>query len=414
MATKAKKKNQNFGDRAVKTFTTLIAILAVLAICVIGYSIYFYNNSPPQTVSTTYADALAFAEDTTYVFEANVMTNKNKNGIEIAEFKANYYTDVLVPVTASAIKNVYSSGIQWKGKPQFNEPLTTNLFGWSSTWQITPQNAFMYNYTDGIGYAAVNALSPDDSWIIDYATSTPYEDLTGYEHNLARLVQRGTVRTGTGEFGWGLYYEQNIFAMIKAIMGAAYSMPVGTYVLQFDLSPFFTPMIYNQQTTQFDIASQTGDMYTFVNVLVNKSENGLAQANQSIFNSVGNNPTFAIAGVDKSAYWRDATHYTLTEEAFVFSPIAGSEFQYLGALKPAAITYLAAFSGTYIEISIDLDSALLANAQVIFAGLADDAFGDLKISKLTIGSDGPATFDLNGFRGNVIAGNDITLIGGAL
>lgn len=398
-----------------------IAVLILCSIALIGYNSYYWKYVAPTrtTISTAYVDNLKYVEDETYFMEVNYFSNALKNGAEVFEVRLNYYTDPeKVPEDEKVFKNVYSSGIQFIGKPAFktikrNEPGSWGFLklgdNHSYALELTGDNHKYYNTTNGKSYEAIAKLGEvgiNDKWIVDF------------DGTIALIEQRGfsTDNPRVGQNSFEHFYEYlDINSFIDALYKSVASLDNGLDVLQFDMSKWFKGYILDETGRKFETVSHGHQNWMFINVKVNKSSNGLLSASQSIFNMVNADSNYYFDGSTLSDYWKSKTVYTLVANDFDFISHNGSTTDYLARLKPAAINYLWSFNNLDINVIIDLDSKYLVDTNKKLVGFATNPYGILDIKQTTIKSKTLATFKVHEQLENAQLVNVIIeLIGGGI
>lgn len=372
MATKTKKKSVSFST----ILNATLVVMFIIAVLTIGCSLFLLSIAP-ETLQTLYVSgALTYAEedengDKPYPIEIKLYTNENENGIKCLEVKFNYYTDTTIPTTEDEYKNTYAQGFQMTDGSFFS--FRSTLGWWSSTWSTTPVNCYYYNTTNNVSFYAINALTPDDSWIVDYSIKSA--DGTT-QNNLVKLMQKGSVQTGTGALGWVGYTEQNIYMALHNMLLSAGSLNDGEWILQFDMSDYFTFKIYDSETGQFS-SDYTDETSVFVNIKVTKSSNGLVYASQSMFGAVEHDTNYSYVGITANEYWESYTVYTLSANDFSFA--INDDYLVVATLNEDVYSYISTFKRLYLIVYINLDD-------FGFDGLAEGAFHGLPINEVIITS----------------------------
>ena len=401
------KSSKTLSDKITAIVMTFIYILAVVSVGVIGYSLYYFLNDPPETTTTGYVDSLTYAPDETYPIEVSVYSNDKHNGIKVSELRLNYYTDTDIPTSDADIDNIkqdnnynnseiledlfkviYSSGIQFVDEVKFNKVEQTG--GWFEAamyWNMEPENAFFYNTTNGTSYDAINELDYLDKWIIDFG-----------EGVLGRIEQdKGNVVVD--KVVWSLrYMRYDIMLFIQDVFQSVESLDYGKQVLMFDLSDYFTFRIFSTEDMKFHVP-ETDDLNLFVNILVNKSENGMINSSQSLFGCVSNNSNWSYDHVDSEDYWTSHTAINLSQADFAVSDS-------LLSLDSSAIDYYSTFDPEILDITVYIDLT-----QTTGTGVTLDAFGDLLVDRIVVSSNYPTTFTYYNLPENcvIVANDNVTL-----
>lgn len=399
-----------------KALSVLLVILLVLdffAVGIIGYTIYYYQHNPPTTTAVGKVDALTYDPEGKYAMELNIFTNDKKNGLAVNEFRVNYYTDTLIPETdagkaditnsntdstgnvsttgiiADCFKETYTQGIQFVGEPQFRiEQTDAGLFSFRYNLQVYPQNASFYNTTNGTSYTAINALDYLDKWIIDFG-----------ENKLGRITQDiGFEFYKNGVLGVTYYLHKDVNLMLQDIFASAKSLNYGKNVLVFDLSDYLTFEYFSTEDYRFHTPSTT-DQHLYINILVNKSENGMVNSEQSMFKLVKSVANWTYDGVVAEDYWTTRTEINLTEADFVVDSATG-----LMSIKAEAVQYYSQFDVDSLDIVINIDLGKTAGT-----GFAKNAFSDLQVRQAIITSDTATTFRYYPESCSIIATENVTL-----
>lgn len=388
--TKTIRKSQT-AHRTISFLLVLLFLLVFASIGTIAYSVYYFNNNPPTTNATGYVDSLSYAPEQTYAIEINYFENIKANGVQALEYRWNYYTDTLIPTTETGIqtakdnatignkldknklfdnlfKVIYSSGMQMIDDIKFNllryqQPAL--IFG-DFRYCTQPVNPYYYNTTNDTSYTGINNLDYTDNWIIDFGSGT-----------LGRIVQdKEQVLLNEHPFG-NSYYRMDVNKFMRDVFECVKSLKYGKQVLMFDLSDYFVFEFFSTDDLKFH-RPETDEQNLYINILVNKSENGMIDKSQSLFKIVKGNPDWNNSGLENSDYWKSHQEITLLESNFVVT-------DNLLLLKPEALKYLKSFDNIDICIEIDL-------ARVNANGFAKNAFEDLNVIKIYVYSNVYETF----------------------
>ena len=417
MATKKKSKGRAVVQQSPlkKALSVLLVILLVLdffAVGVIGYTVYYYKHNPPTTTAVGKVDALAYDSEGKYAMELNIFSNDKKNGLEVNEFRVNYYIDTLIPETesgkasitqnntdskgnvnasgiiADCFKDTYTQGIQFVGEPKFRvEQKEQGLWG-RYNLQVYPQQAHYYNTTTGTSYTAINKLDYLDKWIIDFGGN-----------NLGRITQDIGFEFLQNGFLWVTYYlHKDVNLMLKNIFESARSLEYGKKVLVFDLSDYLTFEYFSTEDYKFH-KPPTTDQHLYVNILVNKSENGMVNSEQSMFKLIEGKSGWTYDGVIAEDYWSTHTEINLTETDFDVD-----EETKLMTLKTQASEYYSQFDAYALDVIINIDLN-----KTVGVGFAKNAFGKLLPDKIIITSSAQTKFTYYELPCRIIAGSNVTL-----
>ena len=365
MASKTKKKNKT---SALDFFTNTLAVLSVLALLVIGYGIYFFVTYSSETVTSVQIDSLTYAEDETFPLEVNYYSNESNNGEEVFEFKINYYMNPEQPTDLEEIKDIYTTGIQWIDSVEFAQQ-GSNI-GWGTTNYLVPAGEYYYyNMSGDTGISATNEFSSNDRWLMDFAG------------HLGLLVQKGDVEQSKGFLWWGSYYRYDINSLMQLVYDSIQGLSPGDYVLTLDMSEFFDIKAYNEETKQFDLATDSDTNYVYINARIHISASGMADSSQSIFNTVENNDSWTFEGVSAGNFYDAETVFTLTVNDFNYVEQNGLTW---ATLKEDAVEYLQSFPRTKIKINLNLTNSYITSNGITVEAVSTLSWAELDIESVTI------------------------------
>ena len=365
MATKTKKKNKT---SALDIFTNTLAVLSVLALFVIGYGIYFFVTYSSETVTSVQIDSLTYAEDKTFPLEVNYYSNESNNGEEVFEFKINYYMNPEQPTDLDEIKDIYTTGIQWIDGVEFAQQ-GSNI-GWGTTNYLVPAGEYYYyNMSGDTGFSATNEFSSNDRWLMDFSG------------HLGLLVQKGDIEQSKGFLWWGSYYRYDINSLMSLVYDSIQGLSPGDYVLTLDMSEFFDIKAYNEETKQFDLATDSDSNFVYINARIHISASGMADSSQSIFNMVENNDSWTFEGVSAGNFYDAETVFTLTVNDFNYVEQNGLTW---ATLKEDAVEYLQSFPSTKIKINLNLTNSYITSNGITVEAVSTLSWNDLDVASVTI------------------------------
>ena len=365
MATKTKKKNKT---SALDIFTNTLAVLSVLALFVIGYGIYFFVTYSSETVTSVQIDSLTYAEDKTFPLEVNYYSNESNNGEEVFEFKINYYMNPEQPTDLDEIKDIYTTGIQWIDGVEFAQQ-GSNI-GWGTTNYLVPAGEYYYyNMSGDTGFSATNEFSSNDRWLMDFSG------------HLGLLVQKGDIEQSKGFLWWGSYYRYDINSLMSLVYDSIQGLSPGDYVLTLDMSEFFDIKAYNEETKQFDLATDSDSNFVYINARIHISASGMADSSQSIFNMVENNDSWTFEGVSAGNFYDAETVFTLTVNDFNDVEQNGLTW---ATLKEDAVEYLQSFPSTKIKINLNLTNSYITSNGITVEAVSTLSWNDLDVASVTI------------------------------
>lgn len=415
-STTKKKSNtvtQSNGLKKVIACCVVFVLILVLAfVGVIGYTLYYVYNNPPTTVAVGNVDSLAYDPNGRYFIELKMFTNEKNNGRFAYEYKMNFYTDTTIPTTDSGkqniidqntnedgqidkdgiikdvFKTVYSQGVQFLDKVEFEGVASVSGLLTTQSY-VYPKDAYYYNTDDDTSYTAIQALDYLDKWIVDFG-----------EGNLGRISQdKGFVNVGSLDVlflsvNFQTRYDVNL--LMQDIYNSAQSLDYGKQVLMFDLSDYFTFEYFSTDDLQFHTPT-TDEQHLYVNVLVDKSENGIISAEQSQFGLIAGDPNWSYSGVEPENYYTSHTAINLTQADFDIQ-------NGLLVLKQSAVEYFSSFDPETIDLNINIDLT-----QTEGSGFARNAFGDLLVDHIIITSSYPTTFTYYTAPCEIVANDNVSL-----
>jgi len=376
-------------SKAKISFNGILLVFAMIGALIAGGTVYYYYTDTSETVDTKNINALAYAEDETFFAEINYFSNAKHNGDLCFELKFNYYTDVNIPTNEDDYKNIFSSGIQFTDAVKFNYLYTTDYYS-STTWFFSPVDAYYYNTTNnGISYSALDELDYNDAWIIDM------------DGGLGLICQKPATQTSSFLW-WSQNQRSDIFALINNMYEVAKSLENGTQILQFALSDYLWVKPQQSDGT-FDRSTKATDNrdWTYVNIKVNKSENGITEASQSLFNIVEGNSNYSFNGITDATYWQSRCVKNLTINDFDL--IENSARVYL-KIKDSASNYLKVFDNLVIKITLNFNDYQVD-------GFLNGCFNNLNVKYcyLTSSTEKTLIYHSDDFSNIVIITNNITM-----
>ena len=367
MATKTKTKKKN-KTSALDIFTNTLAVLSVLALFVIGYGIYFFVTYSSETVTSVQIDSLTYAEDETFPLEVNYYSNESNNGEEVFEFKINYYMNPEQPTDLEEIKDIYTTGIQWIDGVSFAQQ-GSNI-GWGTTNYLVPAGEYYYyNMSGDTGFSATNEFSSNDRWLMDFSG------------HLGLLGQKGDIEQSKSFLWWGSYFRYDINSLMQLVYDSIQGLSPGDYVLTLDMSEFFDIKAYNEETKQFDLATDSDSNYVYINARIHISASGMADSSQSLFNIVKNNDAWVYNGIVANDFYNAESVFTLTVNDFDYVEQDGMTW---AILKEDAVEYLQSFPSTKIKINLNLTNSYITSNGYTVEAVSTLSWADLNVDSVTI------------------------------
>ncbi len=362
----------------------LWAYLPVFIICLalniwgMYFEMFLKNN---VAVVTGYVGDATYSDETKYFMNVEYFSNENANGIENFGFWFNYYTDTEIPDKKEdgsyGSKYMYSSGVQFANGYQYGASVNTDYFTYSYAGYAM-QNCVYYNADTNLSFYATNSLENQNKWVYDIGGK------------LFVIKEKGEVKEfNTLWVSRGTKYDTSM--LLKDIYQIVKGLPEGEHVVKMDLSKFYNVYPYNEETRQFDLSQNViEEQFVFVDVYINKTNNGLVAAKQSNFKLYMNNRNWTLYGDEvNDSYWQANAEYNLTLSDFTFVYENGG---YYLKLQAGCINYLLEFKNLRILVNIDIDNIYLGNEKLKIEGFSHDAFGKLKIDKVTLKSNETRSF----------------------
>ncbi len=385
----------------------LIAILIIVGLPLNGWLCYYELVLKEATVviDTSFVDTAGYRDEETYFMEVNYYSNEKKNGVECMEFKFNYYIDTSIPDKGENgsydNKYMFSTGVQLiDGENYYRTYNTTNGISQTVT-HFALNNATFYASPDGLdqGYKVSDATL-GNSWIFDIGGK------------LCLIENKGLVKTDS--FWWWNYYaDYDIQFMIASSVMSIQSLKNGTTITAFNFSDYLkVTKVYDEESGQFreDLVDENITKYfTFMNVKVNKTDNGMIEAKNSVFNSYKGDTEWSFHGIgDRNAYWRDETIYDIDSDDFKFISVDNG---YSIELKDSCIEYLSEFSDVVLNVEINLDDF---SSILNIIGFTKKPFKNLNVNSIKITSSTQKDFTVYGFDDMDIHTENVNIVHGGV
>lgn len=367
----------------------LIAILIIVGLPLNGWLCYYELCLKPATVviETSFVDTAGYRDEDTYFMEVNYYSNEKKNGVECMEFKFNYYIDTSIPEKKEDgtydNKYMFSTGVQlYDGLDYYHTYNTSNGISQSVTHFVL-DNATFYASPEGLnqGYEVTNTTL-GKSWIFDI------------DGKLCLIENKGLVLTDN--FWWWNYYaDYDIQFMIATTVMSIQSMKNGTTITAFNFSDYLKiTKVYNPETGKFEeelVDDNITQYFTFMNVKINKTDNGMIETKNSIFNCYKGDSAWSFNGIgDRKTYWRDDTIYDIDSNDFKF---ISADDGYNIELKDSCVEYLSQFADVILNVEINLDDF---SSILNIVGFTKNPFKDLNVNSIKITSSTQKDFTVYG------------------
>lgn len=379
---------------------TLLSIFIFLAFGVVGYWIYYKINVDEITTTTGYINAQEYKDETFYFIHLRNFTNKNENGIATTEFNFSGYTN-------ENLQGLYSVGFQTEGELQMAIKGGVVKPGLNHDhYEITSKH-FVYDTSEQKSFGSMRDIGSNDFFVLNLGTSeTPYPALLKIKSDCWKAYKTGTFRT------FSMRYD--IYKLIYDLQQAIKPMQYGTTVVNMDLSAYFDiyPLVEDEAGNKaWSNVCTTDKSFVYVQVRVDKYQDGMITHSQSIFNAYLGENDWSI--VDSESYWKNTVSYTLTEKDFEYTIVDENAMTYIATIKKDAVKFINMFYDIDIIVDIDLDSNYLSNNKIVLIGLGKEAFDNLDIKVINITSNTQKEFNVYDMGLNYNLHNITLVQGGA-
>ena len=363
------------------------------------YYLMFLNDN--VFITTAYLDEATYAEDDTFFMEINYFNNSKSNGLEAFEVKFNFYTDTQLPEKKEDgtydTKVMYSSGFQSFNGIQYNyDPYNSfeSVFTGHSNHYYNIENAFYYDTEQGgtsFGSLKNQKITDRNEFIFD---------ING---ELCLIKPMGEVYTHNN--AWVKSYDvYDVSYFLICLYDTIKGLDSGEHIFALDLSKYFFVNLQNENGS-FDTEPTNDVNFTFANIKVNITDNGLISSEQSMFGIVMNDSNWTIDNTGREEYWKTETTYYLENDDFTVKYENGG---YFAALKSRTINYLTPFRNLNLIVNLDLDNFNINGQKVELKGLTENAFGELEIDEINLTSTQQRDFYVYE-SSNIICNGDINL-----
>ena len=392
----------------VKTIGNLcLVILCIVSLIVTGLFVYYRYIDPDKTVGVnnisdqvalnyeSYTGGLTESEiaelEDRMIFEINIYSNENDNGITLMEFQFNYFTTWKLEFTDYRSTGVQTS-VNFNPNSYFGyELLLEEACGFDYHYNdnfddYSAQN--MYEKTTGVTWNAskiATGLERDKEYIIKIedeaytinlnGTYTKSEPLWGFLWNV--------------ENTYNYTFDDLYWSLIRA--GANTSQGEGTCYIFPDLSDWVTVRKFNDEGVIEDQV-YTDIVKNYACVKVTFSKDGAYNSSQSLYGMIDNNPNFDLYGNNLDTdYWASSIIYNLDTSDLDYR-YSSSYNGYLVSLNQKLINKFNDMPRTKVDLVIDLDSDFVLSGNYNIVGLDYNAFDNIDLYELSILSDSDLSF----------------------
>lgn len=229
--------------------------------------------------------------------------------------------------------------------------------------------------------------------------------------DLVLLTSKGNVKYGENGIGYPKYMNYNMSLALQDLYSAVASLEDGKRVVTFDMSEYFNFTMYDEETGRFEEEiHETKETWMFINIFVNKHSTDFVSAEQSIFGQFMGDTEWSLYDLSKADYWRARHEYNLTIKDFTF--VYQNNAYYL-KLKQSVIDYLSEFDNMQYIVTIDLDNIYFGSEKIDIVGFTDKPFGSLGIDTINLTTEETREFEVFD-NYNIVCPDNLTItIGGA-
>ena len=311
-----------------------------------------------------------FVDDSTYnpgtfFIDVNYFSNERNNGKEVFEVKFNYYIETSIPEQNEDgtydNKYIMSSGVQFYDTPISNYQQTYMRLFDKKIYGYVLNNHTYYAMPQGqnVGYVVSDETSIEgqDKWIWDIGGQ------------LCLMEEVGDIQFD--QEVWTKHYKTwDVNALITSLYTSIGSFEDGETITMFNFTPYLNvTKMFNAETGRMESDFSLNDIWTYVNIRVNKSSNGMVDATQSIFSSYKGDSDWTLSNTGlNSLYWDEAGVYEITDEGRLIY------------LKPSCKTFLEAFEDIELKVNINLDDFV----DLKIVGLKQDSLDGFVIESFNI------------------------------
>lgn len=307
-----------------KVVITTLSLILALCLAINCWYFYILIVSPSRVVSNTMEVGL----QTTTNGESKYFVEINSYA-DVFEIKFNYFLDT--------DKNAfYSQGLQFiadeNGEIQFNFTEETDEFyqneinnhGWWGWEEGTFQryiygvsNDLTYNYMSGDDYdstiISTNPITTDTAFKIELGDNDYLMKFKGYNIGYVNEAGRYLTRKWGSWMDWTViqYYSADAYYFAKLLYTGISSLPAGTNhacIFEFgDLFDYYkegdTPGVYDELVTTDEATLIYEDIKSYYSILVNKSNDKMTSASQSLFNCYAGNSNYNVFSDSSGNYF---------------------------------------------------------------------------------------------------------------
>lgn len=408
--------------KLVKTICDVsLVILCIVSLIVTGLFVYYRYIDPTRTIGVnnisdqvsldyeSYTGELTESEikelEDRMLFEVNIYTNENMNGITLVEFQFNYFTTYELKFTdyrSSGIQFVFNNNIFEQSFGKENSDIMSNeVFGFDLQYN---ENFPTYS-SNFVNYMCSEVNMYEKTTSVDWSSNGPTNtgltrdteyiikiDDEAYSINLNKTYKKSEPWLG---FLWNVEneYQRTWDQLITSVIRSASqtSKGEGTCYITPDFSDFFTVKKFSDEGVLYEQV-YTDIVNTYAVVKVNYNLDGAYNSSQSLFGMIDNNPNFDLYGNNlDTEYWASSITYNLDSEDLDYR-YSESYNGYLVSLSQGLINKINDMPRTKVNLTIDLDSDFVKNHNYNIVGLDYNALSNIDLYELSILSDSDTSF----------------------
>ena len=364
-----------------------LVFLAIISVCITLIYLYFHFFDNTITTGTNYidnqtpVDLVEKEEDLTqdqidyyedrYLFNVNYYSNDKNNGLELQEMQLNYFTDPSLNIASAR-----STGMQYLGDFEKYTAYVNNEEEANS--YIVP-DFYYYDTTDMISWEGgklATLLNRDTMLTIKIGEQPYLIQLTGKKNHYSKFLWWEWVSSTT-------YYDYGdvFYDVMNAVKSN--SAGYGDYYITLDLSNYFTVYEYNPSTKNWSADNVSDKVFTYAVCKFHYDENGLINANQSLYKQIAVNRNYGLKEQIDTTYWQERIVYCLKDNSFDYR-YSETYNGYFVSLKMDTKKLFEEMPRAKVNVLIDLESSYFQEKNINIVGIDYNGFENVEIDTLTI------------------------------
>ena len=373
-------------------FLAIISVIISIAFCYYHFfnkdkTIGVNNINDQLAVDIQKVDDLTQEQKDEYeerwFMEANYYSNSKNNGEQVQELKYNYFTGY------NLTEDEYrATGMQYMGDfttytnyvnsiDEANNRVLNEFYYYDTTFDV--------NYSGYKGqYGSVSTTLNRNQQFIIKIDNRPFSiqltgqyDTVSYETSGWWIFKSTKKVTTTTYFDYGDVFDA-VFSSIESC-----DKGYGDYYLKLDISDYFTICEYDTESKKFKTDDVTHIIKDYALIKIHYDENGLVNADQSIFGSIKCNPSYGLKEDVDTTYWQERMLYTLNEDNFSYR-YSDTYNGYFISLTQETKKVFEDMPRAKVNINVDLQSQYLVDNKINIVGIDYNGFEKFEIDTLTI------------------------------